>query len=149
MDTWILLRDIETGGERNRGIYVLKSRGMSHSNQIREFLLTERGIDIVDVYLGPGGVLTGSARASQEEQEKAEAVTHLQEITGRKQELERRRRSLSMQMDSLNAELAAAATELETLDAEERVRAKATDGSRKNMGRLRKADKNKQSSEHE
>jgi circadian clock protein KaiC len=141
MDPWILLRDIENGGERNRCIYVLKSRGMSHSNQIREFLLTERGIDIVDVYLGPGGVLTGSARAAQEEQEKAEAVTHLQEITGRKQELERRRRSLSMQMDSLNAELAAAATEFETLDAEERVRAKATDGSRKKMGHLRRADK--------
>ena len=72
MDTWLLLRDIEIGGERNRGLYVLKSRGMAHSNQIREFLLSDRGIDIVDVYLGPGGVLTGSARVAQEAQEKAE-----------------------------------------------------------------------------
>jgi circadian clock protein KaiC len=71
MDTWLLLRDIEIGGERNRGLYILKSRGMAHSNQIREFLLTDKGIDLVDVYLGPAGVLTGSARATQEAQEKA------------------------------------------------------------------------------
>ena len=52
MDTWILLRDIEIGGERNRGIYILKSRGMAHSNQIREFLITSKGVDIIDVYTG-------------------------------------------------------------------------------------------------
>src|SRR5262249_57887873 len=62
IDTWLLLRDIELGGERNRGIYVLKSRGMAHSNQIREFVLSEQGIDLQDVYLGPEGVLTGSMR---------------------------------------------------------------------------------------
>ena len=73
IDTWILLRDIEINGERNRGLYILKSRGMAHSNQIREVLLSDRGIELVDVYLGPGGVLTGSARAAQEAKEKAEA----------------------------------------------------------------------------
>src|SRR5574341_1165281 len=71
MDTWLLLRDIELGGERNRGMYILKSRGMAHSNQIREFLLSDRGIDLVNVYTGPGGVLTGSARSAQEAAEKA------------------------------------------------------------------------------
>ena len=60
IDTWLLLRDIELGGERNRGMYVLKSRGMAHSNQIREFLLTDHGIELKDVYVGPEGVLTGS-----------------------------------------------------------------------------------------
>ena len=75
MDTWLLLRDIEFGGERNRGIYVLKSRGMAHSNQIREFVLTDKGIDIRDVYVGPEGVLTGSMRLAQEAREKAEKVS--------------------------------------------------------------------------
>jgi len=66
IDTWLLLRDIEIGGERNRGLYILKSRGMAHSNQIREFILTDNGIQLLDVYVGPEGVLTGSARLSQE-----------------------------------------------------------------------------------
>ena len=55
MDTWLLLRDIEVDGERNRGLYILKSRGMAHSNQIREFLLTDHGVELLDVYLGPAG----------------------------------------------------------------------------------------------
>ena len=122
MDTWLLLRDIELGGERNRGLYILKSRGMAHSNQIREFVITDKGIDLVDVYLGPGGVLTGSARVAQEAQEKVEEVARLQETARRKQELERKRRSLAMQIDSLNTELTAAAAELKTISAEENKR---------------------------
>jgi circadian clock protein KaiC len=141
MDTWLLLRDIEVGGERNRGLYILKSRGMAHSNQIREFILSDKGIDVVDVYLGPGGVLTGSARAAQEAQEKAEEVAQLQETGRRKQELERKRRSLAMQMDSLNAELAATTAELKTISAEESTRVATAANVRKTMGRLRKADK--------
>jgi circadian clock protein KaiC len=67
IDTWLLLRDIELNGERNRGLYILKSRGMAHSNQIQEFLLTNQGIGLIDIYTGSGEVLTGSARAAQEE----------------------------------------------------------------------------------
>ena len=70
MDTWMILRDIESSGERNRGIMILKSRGMAHSNQVREFLLTDNGIMLEDVYLGPAGVLTGAARTAQEAKEK-------------------------------------------------------------------------------
>ena len=66
IDTWLLLRDIELSGERNRGLFILKSRGMAHSNQIREFVLTSHGIELREVYLGPAGVLTGSARVVQE-----------------------------------------------------------------------------------
>jgi len=79
MDTWLLLRDIETNSERNRGLYVLKSRGMAHSNQIREFFLTDEGIELVDVYVGPGGVLTGTARQAMETQERATAAKRQQE----------------------------------------------------------------------
>ena len=71
VDTWLLLVTLESSGERNRGLYVLKSRGMGHSNQIREFLLTDHGVELVDVYAGSGGVLTGSARLTQEAQERA------------------------------------------------------------------------------
>lgn len=71
MDTWLLVRNLESNGERNRGLYVLKSRGMPHSNQIREFILTDRGVELLDVYNGSAGVLTGTARLVQEEQDKA------------------------------------------------------------------------------
>ncbi len=71
IDTWLLLRDLESAGERNRGMYILKSRGMAHSNQIREFVISCQGIDLIDVYRGPEGVLTGSLRIAQLAREKA------------------------------------------------------------------------------
>ena len=73
VDTWLLLRTIETNGERNRGLYVLKSRGMAHSNQIREFVLSDNGIELLDAYPGPGGVLTGSARQAQEAEKEGDS----------------------------------------------------------------------------
>jgi circadian clock protein KaiC len=69
IDTWLLVRDIETRGERNRGLYVLKSRGMAHSNRIREFVLTEHGVELLDVEAGPDGVLVGSQRAAGQSRE--------------------------------------------------------------------------------
>ena len=63
VDTWLLLRNVETNGERNRLLFVLKSRGTAHSNQVREFVLTDHGVELVDVYVGAAGVLAGSARA--------------------------------------------------------------------------------------
>jgi circadian clock protein KaiC len=111
IDTWLLLRDIEIGGERNRGLYVLKSRGMAHSNQIREFRLTNHGIELLDVYVGPEGVLTGSARLSQETKDTAEKLTRQQEI-GRKQfELERKREAMEAQIVMLRSEFEAEESE--------------------------------------
>lgn len=106
IDTWLLLRDIEIGGERNRGLYILKSRGMAHSNQIREFLLTDHGVDLRDVYVGPSGVLTGSARLAQEAQEQAALMTRNQEVERRQIELERKRTTLEAQVTALRAEFA-------------------------------------------
>jgi circadian clock protein KaiC len=118
IDTWILLRDIELGGERNRGLYVLKSRGMQHSNQIREFLLTPQGIELQPVYVGPEGVLTGSMRAAQEAREQA-ALLDREQATERKQrELALRRSALEAQIKSLQAECAAVEQEA-TLSATE------------------------------
>jgi len=104
MDTWLLLKNIEVGGERNRALYVLKSRGMEHSNQIREFVLTDDGLRLLDVYLGPEGVLTGSARVSQEMREKAVVTFRRQELESRRRELERKRRIFEARMVMLRAE---------------------------------------------
>jgi circadian clock protein KaiC len=104
MDTWLLLKTIEVGGEMNRALYVLKSRGMSHSNQIREFLLTNDGLHLLDVYLGSEGVLTGAARVSQEGREKAAGTSRRQQQETRGRELERKRRIFDARLLMLRAE---------------------------------------------
>ena len=107
IDTWLLLRDIESAGERNKGMYVLKSRGMAHSNQIREFVITPNGIDLIDVYTGPGGVLTGSLRIAQEARDRAEAEAREEANERRERDLAQRRSALVAQIAALNAELVA------------------------------------------
>jgi len=107
IDTWLLLRDIEIGGERNRGLYVLKSRGMAHSNQIREFRLTNNGIELLDVYVGADGVLTGSARLSQETKDDAEQLLRQQEIGSKQFSLERKRDAMEAQIVVLRSEFEA------------------------------------------
>jgi circadian clock protein KaiC len=140
MDTWLLLRDIEINGERNRGLYVLKSRGMAHSNQIREFRLTDRGIDLVDVYVGAGGVLTGTARECVEAQERAAAANRQQEFDRKRRQLQYKQRSLEARIAALRAEF-----EAEKQKLEKSLRSHTSDeqtlaGQRKTMARLRKAD---------
>jgi circadian clock protein KaiC len=104
IDTWLLLRDIEIGGERNRGLYVLKSRGMAHSNQIREFRLTNHGVELLDVYVGADSVLTGSARLSQETRDEAEQLLHQQEVVRKQMGLKRKREAVEAQVRLLRAE---------------------------------------------
>jgi circadian clock protein KaiC len=106
IDTWLLLRAIEIGGERNRGLFILKSRGMPHSNQIREFLLTDHGVELRDVYVGASGVLTGSARLTQVAQDQAAQMIRDQEVDLRRIELERKRTTLEAQIAVLQAEFA-------------------------------------------
>lgn len=111
VDSWILLRDIELAGERNRGLYVLKSRGMAHSNQIREFLLTDRGIELLDVYVGPEGVLTGSMRLAQEARERVETATRQREAEQQARERQRKQKAIEAQIAALQHELAMTADE--------------------------------------
>jgi circadian clock protein KaiC len=107
MDTWLLLKAIEVGGERNRALSVLKSRGMNHSNQIREYVFTGTGMHLFDVYIGPEGVLTGSARISQEGREKAAGTTRRQRLEGRARELQRKREIFEARMTMLRAKFEA------------------------------------------
>jgi len=111
IDTWLLLRDIEREGERNRGLYILKSRGMAHSNQIREFKLTNHGIELLDVYVGPEGVLTGSARLSRETKDEAEQLMRQQEISRKQFGIERKREAMEAQIVVLRSEFEAEKSE--------------------------------------
>lgn len=103
VDTWMLLSDVEFGGERNRAMYVLKSRGMAHSNQVREFLITSHGVRLVPTYLGPSGVLTGSARLIQEAKDAADKKSVHDEIQRKQLMLDHRRQSVEAQIQTLRA----------------------------------------------
>ena len=140
IDSWLVLRDIELGGERNRGMYVLKSRGMPHSNQIREFLLTNEGIELKDVYIGPEGVLTGSMRLAQEARERSVALTRQHEIERRQRDLERKRRALNAHLDAQRGEFEAEEHELRLLIEQEQSAAERLRTSREDMARSRKSD---------
>jgi circadian clock protein KaiC len=124
VDTWLLLRDIESGGERNRGLYILKSRGAAHSNQIREFLLTDHGVELRNVYLGETGLLTGSARVAQEAKDASQALLAEQEIETKQSVLDRKRKALDAQMDVLRLELETEVEESRRIIAQEQMKVK-------------------------
>jgi circadian clock protein KaiC len=140
VDTWILLRDIELGGERNRGLYVLKSRGMAHSNQIREFLLTSHGVDLRDVYVGPEGVLTGSMRLAQEARERAVEAERRRETERGLRAQERKRRALEAQIALLRAELDEQGEAVDRATSDQRSREEREEDERSEVSRSRKAD---------
>jgi circadian clock protein KaiC len=141
IDTWVLLRAIEIGGERNRGLYILKSRGMAHSNQIREFLLTDHGVELRDVYVGPGSVPSGSARLTQEAKEQAAQAARKQEVERGQLELERKRKALEAQIAAMRVEFEAQETETLKIIAQEQTREAHLTQERVDMGQSRKADR--------
>jgi circadian clock protein KaiC len=122
MDTWISLTDVEASGERNRVLHVLKSRGMHHSNQVREYRLTDHGIELIEPYVGVGGVLTGSARLAQEAREREEAQARQRTTDRKRRDLERKRLALERQITELRAELEAEEHEVALLVAEDEAR---------------------------
>jgi circadian clock protein KaiC len=130
IDTWLLVRNLESGGERNRGLYILKSRGMAHSNQVREFVMSDQGIELVEPYVGLGMVLTGSARAAQIERERAETVLA-------QQAAERDRAVVEARIAGLEAELKGAQAELQRASSAASARAEAFAQSETEMQRLR------------
>jgi circadian clock protein KaiC len=142
IDTWVLLRDIELNGERNRGLYILKSRGMAHSNQIREFLLTDQGIQLTEVYLGPEGVLTGSSRLAQAANEKRTAVQRGLEIDRKRGELARRHQALEAQIAVLQLQFQTDKEEMERDITSEQAYLEKLEQGRHEMARSRRADSN-------
>jgi len=140
IDTWLSLRDIEHKGERNRGMYILKSRGMAHSNQIREFILSDKGIDLFDVYLGPEGVLTGAARVGQEAQDRSAVVLRQHELQRKKREYEHKRLALEANIAALREEFDTATEIIDSLSEQEKQRDAVIIHDRADMAKLRRAD---------
>jgi len=142
MDAWLLLQDFEGNGERNRVLYVLKARGMKHSNQIREFLISDHGIDVVDAYIGASGVLTGSARAAQGALEKAATLASQQDAAQLKREVARKRIALERQISDLRADYESEALELRRIAEQVGTRSIVLGTERAASGILRQADAN-------
>jgi circadian clock protein KaiC len=112
VDAWLLVRDIESNGERNRGMYIMKSRGMKHSNQVREFVITDNGLDLVDVYLGTEGVLIGSAREAQQLLEATSRMLRKHALSRKDLEIQRKRKVLEAKIASLQEEFESVQDEL-------------------------------------
>jgi len=115
MDTWISLKDLEANGERNRVLYLLKARGMNHSKQLREYRLTDRGIELVDAYIGPDGVLTGAARLAQEARERDAQIQRRQATERRRREVARKRTATERQIAELRSAIEADEAEIQML----------------------------------
>jgi circadian clock protein KaiC len=140
VDTWLVLRDLESNGERNRGLHVLKSRGMGHSNQVREFVLSEGGIQLTDVYIGPSGMLTGSARVAQEARERAEHVSLNEEAERQQLALECKRAALEGQIAALRAEFSAEEATIARIFSQDKLREASLASDKVEMGRSRQHD---------
>ncbi|HLM87899.1 MAG TPA: circadian clock protein KaiC [Streptosporangiaceae bacterium] len=140
IDTWLLLRNVESNGERNRLLFVLKSRGTAHSNQVREFVLTDHGVELADVYVGPGGVMTGSARVMQQGRERSEQLEREEQLMRRKRELKALAAQGQAQLAVLQEELAAQQAELEQIASREARLAAEAKATRAALAAQRRAD---------
>jgi circadian clock protein KaiC len=141
MDTWLLLQVKESSGEHNRSLFILKSRGMDHSNQVREFCLSEDGIQLQDVYIGAGGVLTGAARVNQEAMEKAKALDRSHEIARKQRDIERKKAMIEAQIAALRTGFEAEKNELDREIAREKLHLEILAEETRAMARSRKADR--------
>lgn len=137
VDTWLYISDIELNGERNRGLYIMKSRGMKHSNQVREFVITDNGLDLVDVYIGPDGILTGSARETQMLLEETGNVLHTNAITRKDREILRKKKLLEAKIESLRTEFESTEDELNRIYIDEDIKKEMMSKNRQQMTDLR------------
>ncbi|PPD57409.1 circadian clock protein KaiC [Dehalogenimonas etheniformans] len=142
-DTWIHLVNVQNNQERNRTMTIVKSRGMAHSNQVREFVLTNKGVKLVDIYATPAGSFMGTARIAQMAADQAAGVTREEGVTARERQLQQQRRALEAKIDALRAEFEAEAKESELTIAEEKAKIKAISDDRKMLDRQRKAEDKK------
>jgi circadian clock protein KaiC len=138
VDAWVLVRDIEFNGERNRGMYIMKSRGMRHSNQVREFVITDKGLDLVEVYLGPQGILTGSAREAQQIHEKTGSALRDSAMSRKDREISRKRSVLEAQIANLRSEFESVEEELNRIYQEEELVKQIADRTREEITQKRK-----------
>ena len=139
MDVWVKLLDVEANGERTRTLYVIKARGMNHSNQIREFRITSVGIKLIEPYIGTEGVLTGTARAVREAEEAAASLRRRQDIERRRRDNARKRTSIERQIEELHSSLVAHEEEERILLNEDHIREALLDTGRDSLTKRRGA----------
>jgi circadian clock protein KaiC len=137
VDTWIMLENIRSNGEDNRVLRMVKSRGMAHSNQIMEFRITEKGIELIPPYVGPSGVLIGSARYAQEARERAEEISSTEDTERAKRRLEYERNQLQSQLSELKAQLDDKELELHKWTMDQKRRKKANERYQTGMRSMR------------
>jgi circadian clock protein KaiC len=140
MDTWIILKNVEGNGERNRALSIIKSRGMAHSNQLREFVISDSGLDLLDVFQGSGGLFFGSARVAQENQERQERLASEEEIGRRRRDLDRKRKKLESEITSMREGFAREEEEAEVQIRQAASRGKTVAEEREEMKELRRGD---------
>ncbi len=137
VDAWLLVRDIENNGERNRGMYIMKSRGMKHSNQVREFMITSKGLNLIDVFVGPDGVLTGSAREFQQLQSQTDEVLLKNTLSRKEKEIARKSKELNAKIASLTSRFESVKEQLENEFTEQQLRKEVIENNRKQMIQMR------------
>ncbi|MCD9016735.1 circadian clock protein KaiC [Parachryseolinea silvisoli] len=142
VDSWITVRDLESNGERNRGLYIMKSRGMKHSNQVREFIITRKGLELVDVYLGPNGILIGSAREAQQLEEVTGQALKSHGHTRRDREIQRKKTVLEAKIASLQEEFESLKDELYRTQQEEQLRQEILEKNRMELVKKRYLNEN-------
>jgi circadian clock protein KaiC len=147
MDIWISLRMVESNGEQNRLLHIIKARGMAHSRQVHEFVLSEKGVQLLDVYVGPSGVLTGSARVAQENRERAEKLERQRGFERQQSELKRKKLELETRMAAFKVEIKEVQDELELGVSEEKADGRTTAEGVRQMTRIRQADKRTEESD--
>ena len=141
MDAWLILKNVEGNGERNRAFSIIKSRGMAHSNQLREFVLSDKGIELLDLYKGTEGVLFGSARMAQQAREGAERIRRNEEIERKQRELDSKKYVMENEIALLKAKFAREEDEMRTVIGQDVYREKANETAMKEIAVARKADR--------
>jgi circadian clock protein KaiC len=142
IDTVIFLSYVHGEGETNRTIQVLKSRGSAHSNQVRECLITDDGIEILDAYVGEAGVLTGTARKVQEARDRLNQLRQEALLKSKELELARVKAIMEAEMKRLQAEVESLTTELKALKMEQEI----SQEERRKRQLIREYEKNPQAS---
>jgi circadian clock protein KaiC len=142
VDTWLSVHDIEYNGERNRAIYIMKSRGMKNSNQVREFLITDEGIKIVEVTLGANGVLIGSAREAYKLEENTAEVLRKNAFNRKNKQIESKKMILDAKVAKLKSEFELVKDELDRMFVEEELRNEIAEKNRKQLMRIREKKEN-------
>jgi circadian clock protein KaiC len=139
-DTWIHLSYLIRGGERNRALTIIKSRGTHHSNQVRELILSDAGPMLADVYIAGGEVLMGTLRWEREDEERVKTIQRRSEFEQKRTSLELAESNTRARIKALEHDLERQRVELATYFSDDRARVVSSSDREKSLLRIRGAD---------